>query len=358
MKILFVIRDMFTGGAGKQLALTAQALVDRGHSVFLYTYIGDTMEHVIDPRIIYIPEPHAPHNKILEYIYTPVHVHHQLKMVKPDIAISWRANAGCMLVLGAIGTNIKTIFSERTDPYMETNLMLKVATRICDFSDGGVFQTSMARDYYKKLSAKSVVIPNPISPNIVFPEIVPIINRKKEIAWVGRFMNCQKRIDIALKAMKIIHKYKPEYTLALYGDGVDMGYAKKMVNNLGLNKCVEFHGVTNDVINVIKCSRLLMLSSDYEGIPNVIIEAFTSGTPVVSTDCSPGGARVLIDDGENGYIVPIRDYKMLACKVLQVIDDDAISTDFILKSREKLKEFDPQSLFDNWNTYIKKISRE
>ena len=43
MRILFVIRDMFTGGAGKQLALTASSLVERGHKVFLYTYIGSTM---------------------------------------------------------------------------------------------------------------------------------------------------------------------------------------------------------------------------------------------------------------------------------------------------------------------------
>lgn len=56
MKILFVIRDMFMGGAGKQLALTASSLVDRGHEVYLYTYVGASLEHRIDSRIIYIAE--------------------------------------------------------------------------------------------------------------------------------------------------------------------------------------------------------------------------------------------------------------------------------------------------------------
>lgn len=56
MKILFVIRDMFMGGAGKQLALTASSLVDRGHKVYLYTYVGASLEHRIDSRIIYIAE--------------------------------------------------------------------------------------------------------------------------------------------------------------------------------------------------------------------------------------------------------------------------------------------------------------
>ena len=54
MKILFVIRDMFMGGAGKQLALTASSLIERGHKVYLYTYIGASLEHRIDSRIIYI----------------------------------------------------------------------------------------------------------------------------------------------------------------------------------------------------------------------------------------------------------------------------------------------------------------
>ena len=96
MKILFVIRDMFMGGAGKQLALTASSLVDRGHKVYLYTYVGASLEHRIDSRIIYIAEKNVPTSKLKEYLFTPFHIHRVINQVKPDIAISWRANAGCM----------------------------------------------------------------------------------------------------------------------------------------------------------------------------------------------------------------------------------------------------------------------
>lgn len=95
------------GGAGKQLALTASSLIERGHKVYLYTYIGASLEHRIDSRIIYIAEKNVPTSKLKEYLFTPFHIHRVINQVKPDIAISWRANAGCMLVLGAIGGKYK-----------------------------------------------------------------------------------------------------------------------------------------------------------------------------------------------------------------------------------------------------------
>lgn len=346
---------MFMGGAGKQLALTASSLVDRGHEVYLYTYVGASLEHRIDSRIIYIAEKNVPTSKLKEYLFTPFHIHRVINQVKPDIAISWRANAGCMLVLGAIGTGISTVFSERSDPYMETNMMLKIATKICDYSDGGVFQTSKARDYYHHLSSKSVVIPNPVGLDLKFPKIENIESRKKEIAWVGRIANKQKRMDIALKAFQIIHKQLPDYTLSFYGDGVDIQWIKKMVADLHLQNYVFFHGAKKDIIDIIKYSRILVLSSDYEGIPNIIIEAFIAGTPVVATDCSPGGARLLIDNERNGFVVPMRDYKALAAQCVKVIEDPKLSNSFIQQSRTKLKLFEPQGIFKAWNEYLMKI---
>lgn len=352
MKILFVIRDMFMGGAGKQLAITASSLVERGHNVYLYTYIGMSLEHHIDSRIIYIAEKNAPTSKLKEYLFTPFHIHRVIKQVKPDIAISWRANAGCMLVLGAIGTRVLTIFSERSDPYMETNMMLKIATKICDYSDGGVFQTSKARDYYHRLSPKSVVIPNPVGLDLNFPKIENIESRRKEIAWVGRMVNRQKRMDIALKAFKIVHEQLPDYTLSFYGDGKDMQLIRNLTIVLGLQESVHFYGATKNIIDVIRNSRLLMLSSDYEGIPNVVIESFIAGTPVVATDCSPGGARLLIDDRKNGFIVPICDYKTLATRCIELVQDSKLSNLFVAQARLKLHQFKPETIFDAWNEYL------
>lgn len=356
MNILFVIRDMFMGGAGKQLGLTASALCDRGHDVFLYTYIGESMEHVIDKRITYLAEPNPPSGKLSEYIKSPVKIRKIVKSIDPKVVVSWRANAGCLTVLGCINLRSKIIFSERTDPYMETNRLLKIATKICDFSDGGVFQTEKAKAFYKRLDRKSIVCPNPVVSNNQNLGIIPMECRKKEIAWVGRFMNSQKRMDIALRAFSVILQKFPDYEMSFYGDGVDMDYAKGLATELGLSEHVRFHGAKKDIINIISQSRALILSSDYEGIPNVIIEAFMAGTPVVSTDCSPGGARVLIDNEHNGFVVPIRDYSGLADRTIQLIGDVELSNLFVTRSRCKLSEFMPGPIFDKWDHYIRKVA--
>ena len=343
---------MFMGGAGKQLALTAIAMCDRGHDVSLFTYIGESMEHELDNRIRYIFKESLGSSKYREYLFAPIIIRKVVKSVKPDVVISWRANAGCMAKLGCLGLKTKVVFSERSDPYMETNWMLKIATKVCDFSDGGVFQTIKAKEYYRRLSARSIVCPNPIDSKRELQPYKNMASRKEEIAWVGRFSNVQKRMDVAIKAFRKIHSILPDYILSFYGDGVDKDYAMKMVSDEELKDFVKFYGATKNVVDVISNSRLLMLSSDYEGIPNVVIEAMMAGTPVVATDCSPGGVRVLIDDGSNGYVVPIRDDEALANKCIEVINNENKSELFVRNGRKKLKEFDSDLIFDKWNKYL------
>lgn len=355
MRILFIVRSIGYGGASKQLALTANAMASYGHAVAIYSYNWNDLMQTLDDNVQYIPDNNIVKNSKLEYIVTPFKIRKVVKRLNPDVVVSWRANAGCMAVLACLGLGVKTIFSERTDPYMETNWMLKIATKIADFSDGGVFQTQKAMEYYKRLAKKSIVIPNPINPDLKTPELIPLEERKKEVAYVGRFFIRQKRQDIMLRAWAIIHKSLPDYKLSFYGDGEGFEDIKAEVSKQGLSDSVIFHGSAKGVIDYVKKARILVMSSDYEGIPNTIIESFTAGTPVVTTDCSPGGARVLIDEGENGFIVPIRDYDAIAQKTIEVINDDALSESFIAKSREKLSEFAPERIFEKWNGYLTKF---
>lgn len=358
MKILFVIRDMFTGGAGKQLALTASSLVERGHEVFLYTYIGSTMEHKIDQRIQYIPELAPPHNKLTEYLCTPRNIRQIVKSIAPDIVISWRANSGCMTVLACMGLGVKVVYSERSDPYMETSLLLKIATRICGYSDGGVFQTVQAQAYYKRLIKKSIVLPNPVILDNIPADYKPLTDRNNSIVWIGRLQEPQKRLDVLLKSFNYVLGVFPDMTLSIYGDGPHKDDTMALTKQLGLTGSVFFQGKTSNAIDTIKDYRLLILSSDYEGIPNVIIEAFIAGVPVVTTDCSPGGARVLIEDGINGFIVPIGDFEMLGRKACELIGNNTLSEMFVRKSKEHLKRFDSKDIFDQWNTYLMNLAKQ
>lgn len=355
MKILFIVRNIGYGGACKQIAITANAMVERNHEVSIFSYNSTTLGQRLNSKINFLHPKSETENKFSEYLLTPLRIRKLVKKIHPDIIISWRANAGCLTVLATIGLNVKKVFCERTDPYLETNKLLKIATKIAEYSDGAVFQTSMARDFYTKLASKSVVIPNAIGNSTTLPDIQPIESRIKEIAFVGRFEIKQKRQDLMLKAFEIIHKNFPDYKLSFYGDGESMPIVKELVNKLKLNENVIFHGSVKNIIDKIKNARLLIMTSDYEGIPNTLIEAFQAGIPIVTTDCSPGGAKIVVDNEVNGYVVPFRDYKSVAEKAIKLLNDPQLSMKYIINGRKKLDFFEPNKIFDQWENYLTSI---
>lgn len=356
MRILFIVRTLGYGGASKQLFLTAEAMAERGHEVYAYTYNANHTEQPFS-KVIYIPESNMEKSSLKEYIHSPIRIRKQIKRLSPDIVISWRANAGYFCTLACHGLKVKHVFSERTDPYMETSFALKVATKICDYADYGVFQTEGAQHYYKRLNKeRSIVIPNPVVFNKEV-KLVPYNERRNEIAFVGRCFLKQKRQDIMLKAFKIVLETHPEIQLKFYGGDFDIERIKRMVADMGLQEHVTFAGPVNDVLNKIKYARVLALSSDYEGIPNVLLEAMSAGVPVVSTDTSPGGVRVIVNDGENGYIVPRGDYKKLAEKIVMILNNKDIAEKFIQNGLVNIKRFNPEVIFEQWNQYLNEITK-
>lgn len=354
MRILFIVRSIGYGGASKQLALTANAMTQKGHQVTVYSYNMNVLKQELLQDVTYVPQPNLCRNKLEEYLFSPWRIRKLIKRTKAEVVVSWRANAGCFTSLACLGLKgVKHVFSERTDPYTETSLFLKIATRLCRRADGGVFQTEKARDYYgQAMARRSVVIPNPIPGNTVLPEVVPVEQRQKKVAWVGRFFMKQKRMDVMVKAWAEVHKRLPDYKLVFYGDGADMAQTQQMVQEYGLEEYVEFKGVVKGVVDIIKDHALLVMTSDYEGIPNTILEAFIAGVPVVTTDCSPGGARILIEDGVNGAIVPTGNDKAVAESIISIINTSIVSVDFIKKSRKKIENFHPNIVFEQWNDYL------
>ena len=346
---------MVTGGAGKQLALTANALAEKGHSVFLYTYYGGKLQHILNKDIQYTAQKPSPKNKLLEYILSPLHIRKQIKRIRPDVVVSWRCNAGCFTVLATIGLKVKTVFSERTDPYTETSLALKISSWICNFSDGGVFQLEKVREYYKRLYKKSTVIPNPINKNIIISNPAPYDKRLKKIVHVGRMEISQKRQDVMLNAFEIFVKQHPDYTLHFYGDGRDFNKVKHLAAEKNLLNNVIFHGDFPNITNVIQDAKMLVLTSDYEGIPNVILEAFAIGVPVVSTNCSPGGAKLLLGNNRNGLLADIGNFQEIAFLMHQIISEKHLAEKIIANGLAKLKEFSTDVIFAKWNDYLTKI---
>lgn len=110
----------------------------------------------------------------------------------------------------------------------------------------------------------------------------------------------------AASALRVSHR------LVIVGDGVWLGQLKQLAEELGLGDRVVFTGAMDNPYRVLADAKLHILSSRWEGYPNVLLEALALGVPVVATDC-PHGPREILDDGILGRLAPVRDVVALAC---------------------------------------------
>lgn len=131
---------------------------------------------------------------------------------------------------------------------------------------------------------------------------------------VGRLCE-QKGYDILLKAMPAVLERMPNATLFILGEGPLESELKKQVQNLAVGEHVQFVGFQQNPWAYVKYADLFVLSSRYEGMPNVVLEAFAIGTPVVATDC-PGAMRELQKAGGQIALAPSEDPEALAKEIV------------------------------------------
>ena len=182
--------------------------------------------------------------------------------------------------------------------------------------------------------------------------------RRNEIAFVARFDIQQKRQDLMIQAFAIVAKEIPDIRLAFYGEGKEMEQIRQMAESLGISDRVDFKGLVRDIPNAIRNAKMFVMTSDYEGLPNALIEAMAVGLPCVSTDCSPGGAMELIVNGENGVIVPCGDVECLAHSILEVLNDPKRADQYGKKAQEIADVLHPQKIYSQWEQYIKLVTGE
>ena len=125
-----------------------------------------------------------------------------------------------------------------------------------------------------------------------------------------------------MNAFYEVHKVHPEYKLKIFGTGNEKGYLLKLKAQLKLEGCVLFEGFHRNVHEKIKNSDIFVMTSDYEGMPNALLEAMAMGFPVISTDCPVGAPREMIIDGYSGILVPVGHKEKLVEAMKRLIEEN------------------------------------
>lgn len=143
--------------------------------------------------------------------------------------------------------------------------------------------------------------------------------------------------------------------LNIYGDGPDKQKIQKLIEDESLENYVHLMGQQDKIPLKIYDSDCFVLSSDYEGIPNALAEAMSIGIPCISTDCSPGGAKLLIRDGKNGFLVDRGDYGAIAEKVIWMKEHPRQNRMIGEKATKVAEQFSEENVLNIWEKEIEKV---
>lgn len=350
MKVFMLIKRLRYSGAYKMFMWVAKALADRGHEVTVFTFMSNDVKELSSKiRWIQVDLEHAGlYRSVIE-------ARRQMKEWGADISISFLLDANIINTIACMGLRTKSIICERNDPFKPHYYKLKLTKSLFRLADGAVFQLPKVAEYYSMIKGPTAVIPNPVIPVSENIELQPFKERENVIVSLGRLDIFQKRQDILLKAFARFLETHPDYVLKLYGDGPDEGKLKDIIKDLGISEKVVFVGITNNTHNVLRQTKFFVLTSDFEGIPNALLEAMSIGLPCISTKCRPGGAEYLIQDGVNGLLVNAGDIDELL-EAMKKIADTNIGDCLGNNAKRIAERFSEKKITDMWCEYIWKFA--
>ena len=350
--IAFLVGNLAFGGGERMLWMLMRELTRRGYDISIYSYNEDwqTQTEFNDVHILKVL-PTAK-NKLISYF----ELKKTLAEYRPDCIISFSLSLIETAVWAARANGIPIICSERCDPAEVPDpgkrdihrLLRRLSFR---YASGVVFQTEDVQKYFSKAIQKhSVVIPNPVIDNDL-----PCYGEsdiEKKIVSSGR-LSPEKNFEMLIRAFAALGNN--EYTLTIYGDGPLRTNLEKLIDDLGISSRVFLPGRVERVVDYIAKGDIFVMPSNHEGMPNSLIEGMAMGLAPVSTDFASGGARALIKNGVNGFLVPVGDTDALT-NVLKDLIDNPNKKKNIKAEAIKIRETHSKDLIlAKWVDYIEKL---
>jgi glycosyltransferase involved in cell wall biosynthesis len=245
---------------------------------------------------------------------------------------------------------VPVIVSERNDPHahnagLKANLLRSVLYRR---ANAITVQTKAAASYFtSSLGKKTIVIPNAV---VVPPPVEPVAKQGNSLVAMGRLSH-EKGFDLLLQAFATLAERFPDWTLTIWGEGDLRAALEAQRDALGLRDRVSLPGRTKSPDRELQRADLFVLSSRYEGFPNVLAEAMANGLPVVSFDC-PSGPSDLIEAGVNGILAPPGDVDALASALAKLMGDGNERARLGTNAKRVTKTFSLDSVMAMWESVI------
>lgn len=351
MKLTFVTSTLHAGGSERVMSLLANTFAQKGYEVEIVCINKHLVFYPIDEKVkVWFAEDEV---KSLSILKKMMWLRKHINSEKPDVVIAFMLEVYCVTLASLIGVSVPVISSERIDPHFFGRakgllrwLLLRRTTHL-------VVQTVRIKDFYSaKLQSRTTIIPNPVTDKVF--SLKPTLKQKRIIA-VGR-LAYQKNYPMMFRAFAKVHHDFPDWQLVVYGNGPQKDEIRGVIERLGMEGHIILAGKSDHVVEEMNKSSLFVMSSDYEGMSNALLEAVCVGLPVISTDVS--GARDLITEGVNGYIVPVGNERALTLALSSMLSSPEKMDEMGRQSKALAPRFREEQIVGQWEELIKKVVRQ
>lgn len=352
MKILIVTSSLAPGGAERVVSVLANKWREAGNDITILLFHDKPIFYDISPRISVRVLRSKHDNVYINKLSKYYEIRKSVISSKPDVVLSMPEEIGIYVLGTLIGISVPVIVSERNNPWV---MPYKKVTRILrkllyNKASGVIFQTQQAQSFFSEsIRKKSAVINNPVDMRRIPTRAQG--KRKKIIAGAGRLFE-QKNFRLLIEAFELVQKNHSDYKLVIFGEGYQKDELLTYASNVLAPGSFEFPGQKQNLLELINDVSVFVLSSDFEGMPNVLLEAMLMGVPCVSTDCPSGGPAEIITNGENGFLVPVKNPQLLADRICQIIDNDRLSYQFSKNAIKIRDKFDSNIVSKEWFDFI------
>jgi glycosyltransferase involved in cell wall biosynthesis len=268
--------------------------------------------------------------------------------------LSFQSNISAILLSKLFGFKIIIRLNTSINKYLSGFIKKTFFNKIYSLSDKIIVNSSFFKKELKKiLHLDSTLILNPI--NLKKKIRKKNINYFKnfngiKILSIGRLTD-QKNQIVILEALNRLKINKIKFKFFLIGKGYKLNELKKYTKNKKLSNYIKFAGYKKDAFKYIASSDLFILSSKFEGLPNVIIEAQSQNIPIISSDCPTGPKEILLN-GKLGTLFKVGDFTALSKEIIKFSIDKRTYLRKVKLSKKYLYRYDYDN---NLNKYYKTI---